>query len=141
MKQILFITALLIVTFGFAQDSTDVTKVTPPKVVTKLHFGTSVQFEDVRLKFVEVVQDSRCPKAVQCIWAGEVIVLVDVFKNVNKVEQKKLTINPSFSLQEQLGNLFSSEALSISGISVMPYPVVNNKTPMEDYYIQLDVRK
>lgn len=141
MKQILFITALLIVTFGFAQDSTDVTKVTPPKIVTKLHFGASVQFEDIRLKFVEVVQDSRCPKAVQCIWAGEVIVLVDVFKNGNKLEEKKLTINPTFSLQEQFGNLFSSEALSISGISVMPYPVANNKTPMEDYYIQLDVRK
>ncbi|QRM88820.1 hypothetical protein FG167_06095 [Lacinutrix sp. WUR7] len=141
MKYTIFILTFLVASIGFAQDSTDVTKVTPPKIVTKLHFGASVQFEDIRLKFVEVVQDSRCPKAVQCIWAGEVIVLVDVFKNGNKVEQKKLTINPTFSLQEQLGNLFSSEALSISGISVMPYPVANNKIPMEDYYIQLDVRK
>jgi hypothetical protein len=120
MKKILFIAALLITTFSFAQDAKVIRKVTPLKMVTKLHFGASVQFADVRLKFVEVVQDSRCPKAVQCIWAGEVIVLVDVFKNGNKVEQKRVTINPTFSLQEQLGNLFSSETLRISGVSVMP---------------------
>ena len=141
MKQILFFIALLITSFNFAQDSTTIKKATPPRIVTKLNFGESVQFKDISLKFVEVVQDSRCPKAVQCIWAGEVIVLVDVFKNGNKVEQKKLTINPTFSLKKQLGNLFSSEVLSVSGFNVLPYPVSSNKIEVEDYYIQLDVRK
>ena len=141
MKKILFLITILITSLSFAQDSTTTKKVTPPKIVTKLNFGESVQFEDIRLKFVEVVQDSRCPKAVQCIWAGEVIVLVDVFKNGNKVEQKKLTINPTFSLKKQLGNLFSSEEISVYGFNVLPYPVSSNKIPMEDYYIQLDVRK
>lgn len=141
MKQILFFIALLITSFNFAQDSTTIKKATPPRIVTKLNFGESVQFMDVSLKFVEVVQDSRCPKAVQCIWAGEVIVLVDVFKNGNKVEQKKLTINSTFSLKKQLGNLFSSEVLSVSGFNVLPYPVSSNKIEVEDYYIQLDVRK
>ncbi|WP_452232882.1 hypothetical protein [Lacinutrix sp. MEBiC02595] len=140
MKHLLFIFLLLVTSSGFAQDSIVETIVTPPKIVTKLHFGSSVQFADVRLKFVEVVQDSRCPKAVQCIWAGEVIVLVDVFKNGNKIAQKKLTINPTFSSQEQLGNLFSSEELDVSGFNVLPYPVSGDKIPMEEYYIQLEVR-
>lgn len=142
MKQILFIITLLLLTsFSYGQDSTETIKATTPKIVTKLNFGASLQYEDIRIKFVEVVQDSRCPKAVQCIWEGEVIVLIAIFKNDKKVEQKKLTISPKYSLKEQIGNLFSSERLNISGFNVLPYPVASNKIPMEDYYIQLDVRK
>ncbi len=30
-----------------------------------------VNAEDLALKFVEVISDSRCPTGVQCVWAGE----------------------------------------------------------------------
>ena len=52
MKYTIFILTFLVASIGFAQDSTVAKKVTPPKMVTKLHFGASVQFEDIRLKFV-----------------------------------------------------------------------------------------
>ena len=117
-----------------------VVKVEPPRIVTKLQFGKSYQLEELELKFVEVLQDSRCPKNVNCVWAGEVVVLVDIFENGNKSDQKKLTLSPTSQLQNLLGNLFTSEALTISGFNVLPYPVSGIKTKVEDYYIQLDIR-
>ncbi len=140
MKRIFIIAALFFSPFIWSQDSTLVEKVEPPRIVSKLHFGKSFQVEDLELKFVEVLQDSRCPKNVNCVWAGEVVVLVDVFKNGKKTDQKKLTLSPTSQLQKLLGNLFTSESITISGFNVLPYPVSGIKTKMEDYYIQLDVR-
>ena len=139
MKRIIIIVALFLSPFIWAQDSTTI-KIETPRILTKFSYGETLKFEEVELKFVEVLQDSRCPKDVNCIWAGEVIVLVDIFKNGRKVEQKKLTLSPTSHLQNQLGNLFSSEELKIGGFNVLPYPVSSSKTKTEDYYIQLDVR-
>ncbi|WP_452227171.1 hypothetical protein [Lacinutrix cladophorae] len=91
MKYVSFIILLFAASALFAQDSTKTNTVIPPKIVTKLNFGEDLQVNDIRLKFVEVVQDSRCPKAVQCIWEGEVIILVDVYEHNKKVVQKKIS--------------------------------------------------
>ena len=141
MKSLLLALTVLVSSASFAQDSTQVVKVKPPRIVTKLQFGQSYQLENLEFKFVEVLQDSRCPKNVNCVWAGEVVVLVDVFENGKKSYQKKLTLSPTSHLQNLLGNLYASESLTISGFNVLPYPVSGIKTKVEDYYIQLDVNK
>ncbi len=139
MKQLFFVLVFLISFINFAQDSTNV-KAETPKIVSRLEFGKVLQVDDVELKFVEVLSDSRCPKNVTCIWAGEAVVLVDVYKNGKKLEQKKLTFNPSSQLQNQFANLFASENLNISAYNVSPYPVYKEKIKPEDYYIQLEVK-
>lgn len=131
--------ALFFSGFIWSQDSTNI-KIEAPRILTKLSYGKTLNYDEIKIKFVDVLQDSRCPKKVTCVWAGEVIVLVDIFKNDKKVEQKKLTLSPTSHLQNPLANLFSSEELSIRGFNVLPYPVSGSKTKLEDYYIQLDVR-
>ncbi|HEY4511705.1 MAG TPA: hypothetical protein VJH55_02595 [Candidatus Paceibacterota bacterium] len=48
----------------------------PGKTVEKkevtLAVGGESEFEGVTLKFLKVLEDSRCPSNVQCVWAGEV---------------------------------------------------------------------
>jgi len=139
MKHLFTIAAFMLSAFVLAQDSIGLEKVETPRIVSKLYFGEQLKFNDVELKFVDVIQDSRCPKNVNCIWAGEIVVLVDVFENDIKTEQKKLTLSPTSHLQNLIGNLFSSETLNISGFNVLPYPVSGTKTKREDYYIQLDI--
>ncbi len=142
LKQIQVIFGILILLFSsviYGQDSISA-PLDAPRIVTKLNFGTSLSFDDVELKFVEVLQDSRCPKNVTCVWAGEVVVLVDVFKNGNKTTQKKLTLSPTSHLQNLLGNILSTESLTISGFNVLPYPESGNSIKKEDYYIQLEVK-
>jgi hypothetical protein len=140
MKPFLFITFLIISSFCFAQDSTNVIDETP-KIASKLAFGETLKFNDIELKFVAVISDSRCPKGVTCVRAGEIIILVDVFKNGKKVEQKELQFTPTSHLQNRIANLFASKDLNVFGYNVLPYPEYGNKIKSEDYYIQLNVRR
>ncbi|RLJ63237.1 hypothetical protein CLV86_1773 [Lacinutrix venerupis] len=139
MKKLLLIFAVLIINLVSAQDSTSV-KVDAPKIVSKLMYGSTIKVENIEFKFVAVESDSRCPKGVQCVWAGEAIVLVDVFKNGKKTEQKRLVFSPTSQLQNALGNLFSSESLKVSGLNIAPYPEHGTKIKAEDYYVQLSVK-
>ncbi|AUC82896.1 hypothetical protein [Lacinutrix sp. Bg11-31] len=139
MKNILFILVILFTTAGLAQDSTKV-KVDTPKIVSKLMYGKTISIEDLEFKFVAIESDSRCPKGVQCIWAGEAVVLLDVFKNGEKIEQKRVVFSPKISLINKIGNVFSSEAFNVSSLNIAPYPKYDNKINAEDYYIQLQIR-
>jgi len=140
MKNILTIAAVLLSVLAFAQDSTKV-KTETPKLISKLMYGKAIEVQDLKFKFVAVETDSRCPEGVQCVWAGEAIVLIDVFKNGKKIEQKRVIISPTARLQSSLGNFFSSETLIVSGLSLKPYPKFSNKIKSEDYFIMLDVRE
>ena len=135
MKNIILIFAIVFSTTAFAQDSTKV-KVETPKIVNKLQFGKSASFDDVEVKFVELVSDSRCPKSVSCVWAGEVVIKVDVIKNGKKLETKQMTFNAIGK-----GNdIYVSEALSITGVNISPYPVYGEKIALEDYKMQLYIK-
>ncbi|WP_055436271.1 hypothetical protein [Lacinutrix algicola] len=137
MKYLLSVLVFFTMLFSFAQDSTTV-KVKTPKIVSKLIYGKTISIDDLELKFISLESDSRCPTGVQCVWAGEAIAIVDVYKNGQKLEQKKIT----FPNRKKIltGNLFSSETLNISGLNIAPYPKHNIKIKPEDYYIQLDIR-
>jgi hypothetical protein len=138
MKKLILVCLIVFSNLLFSQDSL---QVKTPIIVSKLSFGKSLNFENIKVKFVEVLQDSRCPKGVTCIWAGEVIVLVDIFKKGKKIESKKLTINYKTPIKSRFGNLYTSDDLVISGINVQPYPVFDKKIKLEEYYIQLEIKK
>ncbi len=134
MKNLISTILILAVTFAHAQDD-NTKKVTTPKIVSKLKLNTSFKTKNVEVKLVEVVSDSRCPEGVSCMWAGEAIVLVDIFKDGEKLERKKVTFD-----SEGVKDIFSSETVSIKSYNVMPHPKADSKTNPEDYYLQLEVK-
>jgi hypothetical protein len=105
----------------------------------QIKMGTSFIHEGITIQFEDVITDSRCPKDVTCIWAGEVVVLISIFKNKKKIEQKKLALSPSGQRQDFLGNVYSSEAFKITGFNVLPYP--NTKEPInkKEYCLEIQV--
>ncbi|WP_299883936.1 hypothetical protein [uncultured Lacinutrix sp.] len=135
MKTVLFFFALAISTLSYAQDSTKV-KVETPKIVNKLQYGKSVSVNDIEVKFVELVSDSRCPQGVSCVWAGEVVILVDVLENGKKIDTKKMT----FNAVGKANDIYISDGLSISGVNISPYPVYGKKIALEDYKMQLYIK-
>ncbi len=108
--------------------------------MSKLNIGKCLKFDRVKIKFVKVLQDSRCPKGVNCVWAGEVTVLIDIYQKGKKKESKKLTLNSKISKKDRFGNLFSSDELIISMINLLPLPVSGEKTDTKVYYLQLEVK-
>ncbi len=46
----------------------------------------------LRIRPVELLEDSRCPASVQCVWAGQVRVLVDVTRGDGAHQRRDLTL-------------------------------------------------
>lgn len=47
-------------------------------VEVTLGVGEEVQVADLHMRFVRVVEDSRCPPDAYCVWAGQVVVQVEL---------------------------------------------------------------
>ena len=97
-----------------------------------LCLGDELKFGDRRIKFREIISDSRCPRnpIVMCIWAGQVRVKVDVY------EKREFVGSIEFSGTQSMDHLFAnSKELKISLVNVKPYPVNPGKIPAEDYMV------
>jgi len=136
MKLLAYLLVFFITQNVMSQDTTNV-KLEAPKIVTKLLIGDQAKVADIEIRFVEVLEDSRCPKDVNCVWAGEAKVVIELYKYNKFLEKKILIITPTSYLQEKLPIVFSSKDSQISLFNLQPYP--NFRTPIkkEDYYLQL----
>lgn len=109
MKNLFLLTVLFLNGFLFAQSEI---KITPKKCIPKKGY---------HLKLNSVFDDSRCPQGVTCIWAGEVSVVIEIYKDKKFIEAKTLTFN---SKNKEENNVFFEKYYpkKIKSISVEPYP-------------------
>jgi hypothetical protein len=52
--------------------------------------SATISSENLKIEFLDVTADSRCPKDVECVWAGEVSCSLQITQN-GISEQVKLT--------------------------------------------------
>lgn len=94
-----------------------------------LGVGQMGKIGDLSIAWNEPIQDSRCPKSVQCIWAGEVKVSVALEDGpINK------TIRMSLN---KPASLFNGHEVSVT--AVQPYPTASRKISTKDYQITFHV--
>lgn len=95
---------------------------------------------DKEIVLVKVIDDSRCPEGVQCIWAGEVTIEVAAYENKKIVEQVQFTVNTKS--KEEIVSWFKkhspSQTNELKGISILPYPKNGVSLKPEDYFIKLN---
>jgi hypothetical protein len=101
-----------------------------------LPFGQSARIagENIKIKFVDVISDSRCPQGVTCIWAGEASSLIEITAS-DKAYSKVLT-QSGHSENTQTG--FEQYLFTCS---LLPYPQAGKETIKKDYHLQLLVSK
>ena len=85
----LLLTTMVILAGGCTQQMTE--KVPQQINVTNAELDTEFQLkwnetafiksDDLKIRFVDVLGDSRCPPKVTCVWEGQVSVLVNVIRN------------------------------------------------------------
>lgn len=107
-KLFLFLTILCSVSF-YAQTEL---KITSKKCIPKKGYHVILK---------SVFNDSRCPEGTNCVWAGEVSVVVEVYHDKNFVEEKTLTLNTKNRLEntQWFSKYYSKK---IKSIAVFPYP-------------------
>ncbi len=128
MKKTIFLIFILVSSVIFSQENS----VEAPKIVIKIPLGESIQLENVYIKFVEVLEDSRCPKNVTCVWAGRARVLVEVTESGKHVQQKELLFGQTKQGEIINNILFTTEDSEIKGITLKPHPtseIVEDKDP------------
>ncbi|WP_271392313.1 hypothetical protein [Aequorivita sinensis] len=130
MKNSLFAILILISSLSFGQDSPKT-----PKIGVKVPEGETVVLKGVSVKFLEVIEDSRCPEGVNCIWAGRAIVKAEVTSN-GKTEEVTLIFGETRPGEEKNTNLFTSDKFVINGLTLNPYPT-SESTGKDTGYVLL----
>ena len=105
----------------------------------KLKVGqeTVVKGEDLALHFQAVTEDSRCPKSVQCVQAGQAKVAVVARRKGTDSPALTLTLNPP-----QAQNQIVYEGYTIQLKALNPYPETpDKKIEQKDYEATLVVAK
>jgi len=94
-----------------------------------------VSGEDLGIKFVEVIGDSRCPKKVTCIWAGQASMTVMFTQNDSTY--RMALVEPG------LGDGPSQETFMQYRISyrLLPYPEEGGKITQDQYRLSLTILK
>ena len=89
---------------------------------------------DIKVKFVKVTEDSRCPSDVVCIWAGQVSVLINVNDNGKDLGDIKLTLGANKDdAVKDIGEYY------LKLIEVKPYPISTKRIEPSEYIATLVV--
>lgn len=93
--------------------------------------------ERLRIKFVAVEGDSRCPKDVTCIWAGNAAVQLVVTTSAGGEERLTLNTGRGSSLAGEARYL----GYTLELVDLRPYPRSTQKIAAGDYVVTLLVSK
>jgi len=118
MKNTLFILFVIIASIGYSQEE----PATSPKIAIKISLGESIALENHTVKFVEVLEDSRCPKNTTCVWEGRARVLVEVTEKGKEAYKKTLIFGKTMQGESQNKVLFSGKDSNVIGMNLNPYP-------------------
>jgi len=98
----------------------------------------SFDTDNVRLTFVQVTEDSRCPVRVRCTWEGQVTVVVQVMTEDRKRENISLT-HRAGTHEDLATKTIGNYILKL--LQVDPYPKQGDKIKNSDYRITLFISK
>jgi len=103
----------------------------------KIDQAVIIESESLKVKFLEVTEDSRCPSDVTCIWAGRVGVLLNISIDNNNLGDIKL-MNGADSQKLDIKDI---NGYSIRLVKVDPYPISTKEIKPSDYIISLIISK
>lgn len=106
-----------------------------------LHGGQQVTIRDadLRLRFTDVLEDSRCPTEVECFWTGQARISVDAELGQDAPMSLEFNTNPAPG-QGTLTNDVGGYAIELRSLD--PYPKTPADSPaLTDYSATLVVRK
>jgi len=115
----------------------------PPSIdteITLLNYNQSVNIGDVSLKFEKVLSDSRCPSDVNCVRAGEAIVVIGVYNKGEYIYKKEVIIDASATLSNSNNLIFDSDTIKVFSSKLFPYPKASEAKDFDKYYLEIFVQ-
>jgi hypothetical protein len=128
--KLLFAACVLVVLTGTAQAQKKVH--VQRDFILRAGSGVIVKEAKLKLTFVALVEDSRCPEGVDCIWAGN----GKISLTVRKGRQKSVSFDLNTTTEPKS---FIFQCYEITLVNLAPYPKNNSTTKKEDYVATLKV--
>ena len=94
-----------------------------------------IESQNLKVTFLDVLEDSRCPEGVQCIRAGVVTLLINVNKDDFDLGDTSITLGEGNSSVVQAGGY------NITLLSVEPYPTAGKEIEITDYSAKFKITK
>ncbi|NHN25664.1 hypothetical protein FIA58_008235 [Flavobacterium jejuense] len=92
-----------------SSDMANNTNITNQKGVTQ---------EEYQIKLKKVTADSRCPEGLNCVWEGQVEMIVAVYKADKLIEEKELIVNSqTVSENATWASKYSKKAITFIGVT------------------------
>ena len=99
----------------------------------------TINGQNLRLRFDKVLEDSRCPKSVECFWTGQARIALLVEPNGRGETDLEFNTNPAPGQNNQTARV---DEYTITMQSLDPYPqTIDQPIPLEDYRATLTVGK
>lgn len=128
-RKILLLWILLVPAFLVAQEEKDTATVEMETLYDDLGVGRQFNFEEASVNFIKVISDSRCPKKVLCVWAGEAKVLLGIRLD-GKYFEKEVVVSGG-GAEIPLPN-----DLLMQVSHLRPYPETGAKIASEEYCLR-----
>lgn len=93
--------------------------------------AVAVPDSDIKIIFVSVTEDSRCPTDVNCIWAGRAVVKVTISK-----KGSESSVIFSTNGDDQIKKLYGYK---FELVGLEPYPSGNGTIKEEDYVAEFKI--
>jgi hypothetical protein len=130
-----FLVTALIATTACASEVDDETFSLGDSFTLAVGQSASIDGEDLVIKFIDVIAESRCPSGVECIWQGEVSCLVEI--TYSRAGQEKVLTYPGLT-QEPAEAQFGPYQFTFT---VDPYPEAGKEIKKSEYRLNLLVTK
>ncbi|MBT8257566.1 MAG: hypothetical protein KJO49_03775 [Bacteroidia bacterium] len=106
---------------------------------TSLNFGDTFTQGELQVVFAELVTDSRCPKSVNCIRAGEAKIGVDIYMRGEFIETRELIFPAEGTVSEKNNLMFVTNDIRLMAVALAPYPNYPDQLSETDYIVEIKV--
>ncbi|MBU1178144.1 hypothetical protein KJ903_02900 [Patescibacteria group bacterium] len=103
----------------------------------KMNESVIVESEQIKITFLEVTSDSRCPVDVNCVWSGEATIKINVEKAENDLGDYSISTIPN----EIARSVVRMDLYEIDLMDIKPARKSDEEIKASDYEITLKINK
>jgi hypothetical protein len=125
---------LFILLFSAVNINAQEEKITTPQIAFKVPLGETVSTQGFDITFMEVLEDSRCPKDISCVWAGQAKIKVSISSLGNKAIEQEIIFGG-----KKTDPISAEKGFVIEAVNLSPYPTSSTAGRLE--YVLLLTKK
>jgi len=114
---------LIFLCFAFTSIAAQEDKPTAPQIAIRIDLDETIVTRDMSIHFMEVLEDSRCPEGVVCVWAGQARVKLRISGPELEEQEVELTLG----ITNRVDVIYKGDSFVLKAADLAPYPTSKDK--------------